>query len=287
MAEQKRFYWLKLRKDFFQSQQIRILEGMPNGKEYAYFLLKLMAESISAEGKLRLTDTIPYSEEMLAALTNTNVDIVRAAVQAFQVLGLVQIMDDGTYYMTEVEKMIGEESEWAEKKRLFREKRKELGQSKDNVLEMSSDAKDNVQDNEDNVLDAVGQSPIRDKSIEIRDKSIEIKKDIRKKDRQAVITYLNEKLGTSYSSEGKAIERLVNGRFNEGYTVEDFVKVIDNMTAEWLGDPKMEQYLRPSTLFAPTHFPEYLNRKPKAKKQSYFGEMFGEDDDFDLDFLTK
>lgn len=269
MAEQKRYYWLKLRKDFFQSQQIRILEGMPNGKEYAYFLLKLMAESISAEGKLRLTDTIPYSEEMLAALTNTNVDIVRAAVQAFQVLGLVQIMDDGTYYMTEVEKMIGEESEWAEKKRLFREKRKELGQSKDNVL------------------DAVGQCPIRDKSIEIRDKSIEIKKDIRKKDRQAVITYLNEKLGTSYSSEGKAIERLVNGRFNEGYTVEDFVKVIDNMTAEWSGDPKMEQYLRPSTLFAPTHFPEYLNRKPKAKKQSYFGEMFGEDDDFDLDFLTK
>ena len=99
MAEQKRYYWLKLRKDFFQSQQIRILEGMPNGKEYAYFLLKLMAESISAEGKLRLTDTIPYSEEMLAALTNTNVDIVRAAGQAFQALGLVQLMDDGTYYI--------------------------------------------------------------------------------------------------------------------------------------------------------------------------------------------
>ena len=76
---------------------------------------------------------------------------------------------------------------------------------------------------------------------------------------------------------------MINGRLSEGYTVEDFKKVIDNMQTEWGNDEKMSQYLRPSTLFAPTHFPEYLNRKPKAKKQSYFGD----DDDFDLDFLTR
>ena len=280
MAEQKRFYWLKLRKDFFQSQQIRILEGMPNGKEYAYFLLKLMAESISAEGRLRLTDTIPYSEEMLAALTNTNVDIVRAAVQAFQALGLVQLMDDGTYYMTEVEKMIGSavDNDNAERQRRFKERKKAEALQK-----VTEDNTQPLLERYSSVTKSNESIEYRDKSKEIRDKS----KDKYGAERTAIISYLNQALGTKYKAESKAIREMINGRLSEGYTVEDFKTVIDNMQTEWGNDEKMSQYLRPSTLFAPTHFPEYLNRKPKAKKQSYFGEMFGEDDDFDLDFLTK
>ena len=276
MAEQKRYYWLKLRKDFFQSQQIRILEGMPNGKEYAYFLLKLMAESISAEGKLRLTDTIPYSEEMLAALTNTNVDIVRAAVQAFQALGLVQLMDDGTYYMTEVEKMIGSaaDNDNAERQRRFKERKKAEALQK-----VTEDNTQPLLERYSSVTKSNESIEYRDKSKEIRDKS----KDKYGAERTEIISYLNQELGTKYRAESKAIREMINGRLSEGYTVEDFKTVIDNMTAEWSGDEKMSQYLRPSTLFAPTHFPEYLNRKPKAKKQSYFGD----DDDFDLDFLTR
>lgn len=276
MAEQKRYYWLKLRKDFFQSQQIRILEGMPNGKEYAYFLLKLMAESISAEGRLRLTDTIPYSEEMLAALTNTNVDIVRAAAQAFQALGLVQLMDDGTYYMTEVEKMIGSaaDNDNAERQRRFKERKKAEALQK-----VTEDNTQPLLERYSSVTKSNESIEYRDKSKEIRDKS----KDKYGAERTEIISYLNQELGTKYRAESKAIREMINGRLSEGYTVEDFKTVIDNMTAEWSGDEKMSQYLRPSTLFAPTHFPEYLNRKPKAKKQSYFGD----DDDFDLDFLTR
>lgn len=108
-------------------------------------------------------------------------------------------------------------------------------------------------------------------------------KEQRTKEQKAIVEYLNQELGTKYRAESKAIREIINGRLSEGYTVEDFKTVISNMAAEWSGDEKMSQYLRPSTLFAPTHFPEYLNRKPKAKKQSYFGD----DDDFDLDFLTR
>ncbi len=279
MTEAKHYYWLKLRKDFFQQTQIRVLEGMPNGREYAYFLLKLMAESIATEGNLRLTDEIAYSDEMLSSLTNTNVDIVRAAMQAFQALGLVALRDDGTIVIPEVAKITGSESEWAEKKRIFREQRKNLGQSEDNVLAMSSDDEDNVLALSGQTEDIKGQCPIRDKSKEIRDKSKDIKKDKRKKDREAIIAYLNEKLGTSYKPEGKAVERVINGRLEEGYSVEDFEKVIDNMISEWGNDERMAPYLRPSTLFSATHFPEYLNRHPKKKVgKSYFA------DDDDLIF---
>lgn len=102
-----RFYWLKLKRDFFKRHDIRIIESMQNGKDYILFYLKLLCESVDHEGNLRFNDQIPYNEEMLATVTNTNIDIVRSAIQMFSKLGMMEIMDDGTYFMNEVNKMIG------------------------------------------------------------------------------------------------------------------------------------------------------------------------------------
>ena len=130
----KKYYWLKLQRDFFKRHDIRIIESMQNGKDYLLFYLKLLCESIDHEGNLRFSDQIPYNEEMLATITNTNVDIVRMAIKIFTQLNMMEIMDDGTYYLSEVQKMIGFETEWAEKKRQYREK---IGQCPQNVLTMS------------------------------------------------------------------------------------------------------------------------------------------------------
>ena len=117
MAE-KKYYWLKLKRDFFKRHDIRIIEEMPNGKEYLLFYLKLLVESIDHEGSLRFSDTIPYNEQMLSVITNTNIDIVRSAMKLFaDGLHLIEIKDDDTIYMEEVEKMIGSETKWAEYKR--------------------------------------------------------------------------------------------------------------------------------------------------------------------------
>ena len=124
MAEAKKFYWLKLKRDFFKRHDIRIIEEMPNGKDYVLFYLKLLLESIDHEGSLRFSDTIPYNEQMLAVITNTNVDIVRSAMKLFTELNLIEIFDDQTIFMGEVEKMIGSESESAERMRRLRQKQK-------------------------------------------------------------------------------------------------------------------------------------------------------------------
>lgn len=149
----KKYFWLKLQKDFFKRHDIRIIESMPNGKDYILFYLKLLCESTSHEGNLRFSDTIPYSESMLATITNTNIDIVRNAIKVFVELHMIDILDDGTYFMSEVQKMIGYETEWAKKKReyrknlyaqneyeddLYKNKALESGQSKDNVLELKT-----------------------------------------------------------------------------------------------------------------------------------------------------
>ena len=119
----KKYYWLKLKKDFFKRHDIQIIESMPNGKDYVLFYLKLLCESIDHDGNLRFSETIPYSEQMLATITNTNIDIVRNAISMFEQLGMIEIMSDGTYFMNEVNKLVGSETEYAEKKRLLRQKR--------------------------------------------------------------------------------------------------------------------------------------------------------------------
>ena len=113
----KKFYWLKLKRDFFKRHDIRIIEEMPNGKDYVLFYLKLLLESIDHEGSLRFSDTIPYNEQMLSVVTNTNVDIVRSAMKLFTELKMMDVLDDATIYMAEVNNMIGSETKWAEYKR--------------------------------------------------------------------------------------------------------------------------------------------------------------------------
>ncbi len=128
MANGARFYWLKLKRDFFKRHDIRIIESMPNGKEYILFYLKLLCESVDHDGHLRFNDQIPYSPDMLATITNTNVDVVKSAIDIFTQLGMMDIFDDGTYFMNEVERMIGSASntDGANRVRRYREKQKML-----------------------------------------------------------------------------------------------------------------------------------------------------------------
>ena len=123
-----RYYWLKLKRDFFKRHDVCIVEDMPNGKEYLLFYLKLLCESVDHEGNLRFGDRIPYSPEMLSTITRTNVDIVRSAIKVFTELDMMEILDDGTIFMMEVQGMIGSaaNNDNAIRQQRFRDKKKRL-----------------------------------------------------------------------------------------------------------------------------------------------------------------
>lgn len=81
-----------------------------------------------------------------------------------------------------------------------------------------------------------------------------------------IIEYLNEKTGKKISYRSNGNKKLIHARINEGYTVEDFKKVIDNKVNDWFGKgikfsngKPAENYLHPSTLFIPKNFDKYLN----------------------------
>jgi predicted phage replisome organizer len=151
MATGKKFYWLKLSRDFFKRHDVRIIESQENGKDYILFYLKLLVESIDHEGELRFNDTIPYDEKMLSTITNTNVDVVRQAIKLFINLKLMSIYDDKTIYMNETAKMLGYETDWAIKKRKQREQ-KQI-ENKDNVPMLSPSRPHNVRQEKEKELD--------------------------------------------------------------------------------------------------------------------------------------
>ena len=166
----KKYYWLKLKKDFFKRHDIRIIEEMPNGKEYVLLYLKLLVESISHEGCLRFSDTIPYNEQMISTITNTNIDIVRTAMKIFEQLHMIELLDDETIYMAEVNNLVGAETEWARKKRIYRKKQEQLEDKSETI-------KDNVRQEIEKELD-----------IEI-EKDIELEKEKKKPKKNKPVAY--------------------------------------------------------------------------------------------------
>lgn len=83
-----------------------------------------------------------------------------------------------------------------------------------------------------------------------------------------IIDYLNEKTGSQFRNTTKKTQTLIKARFDEGFNLDDFKKVIDTKATEWFNDSKMSKFLRPETLFG-TKFESYLNQKLVNDRTEY------------------
>ena len=126
MADNRKYYYLKLKENFFDSDSIVLLEDMKDGILYSNILLKLYLKSLKNGGRLQLDEHIPYTAQMIATLTRHQNGTVERALAIFQQLGLVEQLDCGLLYMTDIELMIGQSSTEAERKRAARLENKAL-----------------------------------------------------------------------------------------------------------------------------------------------------------------
>lgn len=97
-----------------------------------------------------------------------------------------------------------------------------------------------------------------------------------------IVDYLNAKTSKKFSPKTAETRKAITARLKEGYTVDDFKKVIDTKVMDW-GDGDMERYLRPQTLFRPSNFEAYLNEqhKPRASNKNPFNNVPQNTYDFD------
>lgn len=122
MADIKKYYYLKLKDNFFDSDAMIILESMENGYLYSNILMKMYLRSIKTDGRLMFNERIPYNANLLSKIVRHNVDVVEKAIKVFKELDLIEILDNGAIYMLDIQNYIGQSSTEADRKRLYRTK---------------------------------------------------------------------------------------------------------------------------------------------------------------------
>ena len=127
MSENKKYYYLKLKENFFNSDEIVLIESMQDGILYSNILLKLYLLSLKYNGFLRLNENMAYTAQMIATITRHEVGTVERALKVFMEFGLIVPASDGSIYMTNIEDMVGKSSTEADRKRLARAEVKRLG----------------------------------------------------------------------------------------------------------------------------------------------------------------
>ena len=245
MAEVK---WIKIVTDIFDDEKMLLIDGLPehDGIIVVWFKLLCMAGKQNNGGVFMLNDKIAYTDEMLATIFRRPLPTVRLALKTFEQFGMIEIINNAiTIPNWEKHQSLDKLEHAKEKNRLrvaaHRERQKALASGND--------------------YSNVTVTPCND-----ADKDKEKDKDKKKKEiYKIILDRLNEKAGTNYRPASKATQTLINARLAEGFTVDDFIIVIDKKCAEWKGGD-MEKYLRPETLFAPKKFENYLNA-PAVKNE--------------------
>lgn len=307
MSDNKKYYYMKLKEDFFDTEEMIVLEGIQDGYIYSNILLKLYLKSLKTNGRLMLRDLIPYNAEMIANITRHNVSSVKVALDIFKKLGLIEVLDDGAIYMRDIQNFVGSSSSEADRKRAYRHKIKEEKERLENnnfeqdLLDFSENLSE---ESGTNVLTNVHQRiENRDKSLENREESIpnlDINKNLDSNTNKENILsgtpdfvfpkWLNKKSikeiqkGNPKNYEQRIPIAYLNQILNKNYKfVDKNTKLVNARLKEGytIDDFKavidkkvaewqngdMAKYLRPETLFG-TKFDGYLNQ-PIAKKQGY------------------
>lgn len=223
----KKYYWLKLNENFFERDDIRVIENMPNGVLYINFYLKLLLKSIKTEGSLKFREVIPYTPEMLASVTNTDIDTVRVATKLFVDLNMMEMWDDGTIFMVETQNMIGSESSSAERVRRHREKKK-LEEEKQLMLQCNDDeTKSNTEKEIELDIDI-------EKEIDKENNKGESEETLSVKDKNQVVDLWNE-VANQYGLNQVRLLKAGTTRYNmlkariDEYSLEEILEAINNI----------------------------------------------------------
>lgn len=170
----KRYYWLKLKEDFFEDDTINWLEEQENGKDYVIFYLKLCLKSLSNDGYLIRyvgEKLLPYDVKALAKLTDTHADTVAVAMKTFIEIGLIERLDSGEIYLKQIDEMVGSETDAAIRKRRSRaklqveEQRNQIAHTERKELDDGQYC-DNVTEQSQNVTQSKSKRKSKSKSIE-------------------------------------------------------------------------------------------------------------------------
>jgi len=251
VTENRRYYWLQLKDDFFNSKEMKLMRKLPGGEEITIIYLKMMLASLAEQGKLYFEGLAEDLAEELSLIIDEDPEAIRLTLMFLTKKKLLTTSDNYQFNLEQVPEMVGSETASTRRSRKHRETQK--------LLQCNTTA---TKGNGDIDIDI---------DIDI-DKGQKPQPDIY----EEIIKYLNEKIGSHFKPTSKSTQRLINGRLSENYTIEDFKYVIDVKTNEWKDNTKMSKYLTPDTLFNASKFEKYRNQQmPKQQNVQKQDERLG------------
>ncbi len=221
MADNKNYYYIRLKDSFFDEESVKILESMPDGYLYSNILLKLYLRSLKFDGCLMYNERIPYNSTVLATLTGHNVGTVEKALGIFKELELIDILDNGAIYMLDIQNYIGKSSTEADRKREYRNRieRDRLAVIETGQMSIQMSGQNSPEN--------------RDKSKENKEESIETEStEIKRIDYQLIADMYNDtcvsfpRLTKLSESRKKAIKARL-----KTYSIDDFKRLFEKAEA--------------------------------------------------------
>lgn len=121
MAENtKKYFWLKLKDDFFDEKYIKALRRLPQGDSLVIVYLKMQLKSLKTEGIIKYEQILPDAVSELAMLLDEDENVVRLAIEALIKFGIVERWENQTFYMVAMQELIGSETAGAARVRKHR-----------------------------------------------------------------------------------------------------------------------------------------------------------------------
>ncbi|OGO86148.1 MAG: hypothetical protein A2Y22_08580 [Clostridiales bacterium GWD2_32_59] len=120
MSDNKKYYYLKLKETFFDDDRVKILESSDKGVFYSNLLLKLYLKALKQNGKLMVTDAIPYDAKMISQVTNLDIDTVRVGLKVLKQMNFIEVIDNGAIYILDIQHFIGTSTTEADRVRKWR-----------------------------------------------------------------------------------------------------------------------------------------------------------------------
>ena len=269
----KRYYWLRLKEDFFKSKEMKKLRRIAGGDTYTIIYLKMQLASIKNDGVLHYDGLEDAFYKELALDIDEDDENVKVAVAFLIRYGLLITQDDIDFSMPLVRECIGSETSSTIRSRRHRDKQKALQCNTCATLPSRRDRdRDRVREDKDidekKIATVSELHPTSSAQPEQKDKDTEKRSRTKPEDSGSVhliIEKLNHVTGTNYKDSTEKTRRLIHARLKEGFTLKDFYTVIDKKAREWGDNADMVKYLRPETLFG-TKFESYLNQPETISK---------------------
>jgi uncharacterized phage protein (TIGR02220 family)/predicted phage replisome organizer len=251
--------WIKVYTDLSSNKKIKRIRKMPEGNNIILIWVFLLttAGDCNRNGALYLTDTMPFREEDLAIEFDFEIETIRFALITLENFRMIEIFEDVIYIKNweEYQNVDGLEKIREQTRKRMKEYRE---RKKLSAFQLDKEDGEKFKMLRNGYADVThGYGTELELELELdKDKERDIKDIVPFKE---IIDYLNQVCSTNFRV-CKSNKRFINARWEEKYTLDDFKKVIDKKAKQWLGDQKMQEYLRPSTLFG-TKFNEYLGQK--------------------------